>query len=204
MTARRKQMPVAQRRAELAEAALRVMRRDGAWTVTTRAVATEAGVSHGSVHYAFSSKEAMLQAVIVADTEHAVNYFARAGQSGETPGQVLGAAFRAYAASIKDDPETELVLQELTLMAARDPALRDLIQQSGAEYRAGAERLLNDLARRCSGEWDAPVPLLAEQLLGAMFGLGIAWLVDRDDALLDAVLDDLARTTAARLRPSGE
>ena len=48
------------------------------------------------------------------------------------------------------------------------------------------------------------MPLLAEQLLGAMFGLGIAWLVDRDDALLDAVLDDLARTTAARLRPSGE
>lgn len=200
MTARRRQVPVAQRRAELAEAALRVMRRDGAWTVTTRAVAIEAGVPHGSVHYAFSSKEAMLQAVIAADTEHAVNYFARAGETGGTAVQVLAAAFRAYTDGIKADPQTELVLQELTLMAAREPALRDLIAQSGAGYRASVERMLTDLARRCGGEWDASVGLLAEQLLGTMFGVGIAWLVDRDDALLDAVLEDVARSTAARLR----
>ena len=191
---------MAQRRAELAEAALRVMRREGAWTVTTRAVAAEAGVPHGSVHYAFSSKEAMLQAVIAADTEHAVTYFARASESGGTPAQVLATAFRAYTDGIKAEPQTELVLQELTLMAARDPQLRELMEESGAGYRAGVERLLTDLASRCGGHWDAPVALIAEQLLGTMFGVAITWLVSRDDALLDATLEDAARATAARLR----
>lgn len=195
---RRRQVPVAQRRAQLADAALRVMKRDGAWTVTTRAVAAEAGVPHGSVHYAFTTKEALLEAVIVADTEHAIAYLLAAAQSG-TPAQALAAATGAYAQAVRSDPETELVLQELTLMAAREPRLRDLMTRSHETYRAGMTALLTELARRHDARWDAPVGAVADHLLGALFGAGTMWLVERDDARFDAALADLASATAARL-----
>ena len=67
---RRTNVPVEQRRRELAETAVRVMARDGAWALTTRALAKEAGVPHGSVHYAFSSKDELLRAVMRLDLTH--------------------------------------------------------------------------------------------------------------------------------------
>ena len=57
MTAgKRPHLPVEQRRAQLVAAAMRVMQREGAWSLTTRAVAREAGVPLGAVHYAFGAK----------------------------------------------------------------------------------------------------------------------------------------------------
>lgn len=64
---KRPHVPLEQRREELVETAVRVMARDGAWALTTRAVAAEAGVPHGTVHYAFSSKDELLRAVLRRD-----------------------------------------------------------------------------------------------------------------------------------------
>ncbi len=201
--ARRPQLPVAQRRAELAGAALQVMRREGAWALTTRAVAAEADVPHGSVHYAFASKEALLEAVIQEDAERGVAAIRAAGAAGGSTREVLARASRAYADSVRADPAAELVQQELTLMAARDERLRPLAQQSTSGYRAGVIGLLDDLAARCGGSWDAPSGVIADQMLALLFGAGIDWLVTRDDARFDAALDDAARMFAARLRPGG-
>ena len=66
-TAKRSYVPLEQRRSELVETAVRVMAWDGAWALTTRAVAAEAGVPHGTVHYAFSSKGELLRAVLRRD-----------------------------------------------------------------------------------------------------------------------------------------
>lgn len=66
-TAKRSHVPLEQRRSELVETAVRVMARDGAWALTTQAVAAEAGVPHGTVHYAFSSKDELLRAVLRRD-----------------------------------------------------------------------------------------------------------------------------------------
>lgn len=200
--ARRPQVPLAQRRAELAEAALQVMRRDGAWTMTTRAVATEAGVPHGTVHYAFSSKEALLQAVVQADTDFAVQYFAAAARSGGSPGEVLAQAFAGYAERVIDDPQTELVLQELSLMAARDPALGQTFAPETDGYRQAMAGLLSELAARTDGRWDAPMDVLVEHVLATLFGLSASWLLHRDDQLLRSALSEAARATAERLRPT--
>lgn len=191
---------MAQRRAELVEAALRVMRRDGAWTMTTRAVAAEADVPHGSVHYAFSGKEPLLQAVIASDTESAAHIFASVAAGGGSPADALERAFSAYTDRVVADPDTELVMQELTLMGARDPVLRELIAPWGVEYNRTLSRLLDGLAESSGLTWDAPVRIIAEQLLGVLFGSTISWLVDRDEELLRATLTDTARVTAARLR----
>ena len=52
------------RRAELLDAALAVIRRDGAQALTLDAVAAEAGVSKGGVLYHFGSKRALIDGLI--------------------------------------------------------------------------------------------------------------------------------------------
>jgi AcrR family transcriptional regulator len=52
------------RRAELLDAALAVIRRDGAKKLTLDAVAAEAGVSKGGVLYHFASKRALIEGVL--------------------------------------------------------------------------------------------------------------------------------------------
>lgn len=198
--ARRPQVPMARRRVELAEAAVQVMRREGAWTVTTRAVAAEAGVPHGSVHYAFSSKHELLKAVFAADVEGATRVFSTVDLEGGAT-QVLARACQAYADRLTADPETELVLQELSLMGARDPELREIVQESTATYRRLVTDLLTGVTDREGGRWDAPVELVAEQVLGVLFGSAASWLVGRDDDLLRATLSDLAALTASRWGP---
>lgn len=191
---------MAQRRTDLVEAALRVMRREGASTMTTRAVAAEADVPHGSVHYAFSGKAPLLQAVMAADTNSAAQLFTTVAAEGGSPAEVLDRAFRGYIDRLVADPETELVMQELTLMGARDPALTPLVADWNAAYRINLARLLDELATRHARTWDAPVRVIVEQLLGVLFGCTVSWLVDRDEALLRATLTDAARVAATRLR----
>ncbi len=79
---RRAHLPVAERRAQLVAAAMRVMQRDGAWSLTTRAVAREAGVPLGAVHYAFASKTDLVRAVFQADRERSTAVLMRAVEAG--------------------------------------------------------------------------------------------------------------------------
>lgn len=190
---------MARRRADLTAAALRVMARDGAWALTTRALAAEAQVPHGSVHYAFSGKAEIMRAVIAADTDSAVQIFATVSAGGGSAQEVLARAFSAFVDRVVADPETELVLQELTLMAVRDPDLGELMAGSEDGYADSLEALLEDLAQQVGGTWDAPVRVIVDQLLGLFFGSTQSWLVHRDEDRLRAVLVDAAQAFGARL-----
>ena len=52
------------RRTQLIDAAIRIALRDGLDNTTVRRIATEAGVSLGTVHYCFDNKRALLEAVV--------------------------------------------------------------------------------------------------------------------------------------------
>ena len=82
----RKRIPAEQRRRELTAVAHTVMARDGAFGLTTRAVAKEAGVPHGSVHYAFHSKDELIRAVVRDDIDRSTAAFRRfAAPDANTP-----------------------------------------------------------------------------------------------------------------------
>ncbi len=194
----------AERREQLVQAALEVMAREGAWALTTRAVAAQAGVPHGTVHYAFSSKDALIRAVLDADVEHASRIFSPAqAADGENAEQTLTRVLDAYTDRLLQDPDTERVLQELTILGAREEALREAVAESTAQYRAMVHALLEAIAKRDALHWDAPLPLLTEQLLALVFGATLSWLVERDDVLLREALRDAGRSLAGRLRPPG-
>lgn len=203
MAERRPQVPIEQRRRELTETAVTVMARDGAWALTTRALAKEAGVPHGSVHYAFSSKDELMRSVLRLDLTH-LSDLASAQQDRLIGGRddVVAAVadlFTAYAESVLAEPEKEIAYFELSLMAARDERLRGLAAQSHQEYRQIIVTLLDDLAERAGRRWEVDVVMVAEQAMTLMFGAALNWFELRDDALFRAVLDDAALTVGRRL-----
>lgn len=222
----RKRIPAEQRRRELTAVAHTVMARDGAFGLTTRAVAKEAGVPHGSVHYAFHSKDELIRAVVRDDIDRSTAAFRRfaapeanvpehAGQAAGSdatpehaaspaeqavsPEGILHAAFASYADNLIGDPWEEAAQQELALMCARDEQLRVIMQESNASYRELIGSILDYLAAATGKTWTQPADMLAENILGALFGTAQLWLIDRDDDTLYASLATLAKVYAAQL-----
>lgn len=209
----RKRIPAEQRRRELTAVAHTVMARDGAFGLTTRAVAKEAGVPHGSVHYAFHSKDELIRAVVRDDIDRSTAAFRRfAAPEANTPEHaaspaeqtvspegILHAAFASYADNLIGDPWEEAAQQELALMCARDEQLRVIMQESNASYRELIGSILDYLAAATGKTWAQPADMLAENILGALFGTAQLWLIDRDDDTLYASLATLAKVYAAQL-----
>ena len=209
----RKRIPAEQRRRELTAVAHTVMARDGAFGLTTRAVAKEAGVPHGSVHYAFHSKDELIRAVVRDDIDRSTAAFRRfatpeantldhaasPAEQAVSPESILHAAFASYADNLIGDPWEEAAQQELALMCARDEQLRVIMQESNASYRELIGSILDYLAAATGKTWAQPADMLAENILGALFGTAQLWLIDRDDATLYASLATLAKVYAAQL-----
>ncbi|WP_448857968.1 TetR/AcrR family transcriptional regulator [Corynebacterium propinquum] len=209
----RKRIPAEQRRRELTAVAHTVMARDGAFGLTTRAVAKEAGVPHGSVHYAFHSKDELIRAVVRDDIDRSTAAFRRfaapeantpenaasPAEQAVSPEGILHAAFASYADNLIGDPWEEAAQQELALMCARDEQLRVIMQESNASYRELIGSILDYLAAATGKKWAQPADMLAENILGALFGTAQLWLIDRDDATLYASLATLAKVYAAQL-----
>src|SRR3712207_1115511 len=180
---------------------MRVMQREGAWSLTTRAVAKEAGVPLGAVHYAFGSKSELVRAVFQADRERATALLRRAVEAGGTPAEVLTRALLGYVDSVIADPGAEMVLQELTMMGGRDDELRAAAREATEQYRSDVLDLLHRVAEASGGTWSGDVDVLAESLLSLLFGASVNWLCTGDDALFRRCATDAAQTLAARLVP---
>lgn len=97
------------------------------------------------------------------------------------------------------DPWEEAAQQELALMCARDEQLRVIMQESNASYRELIGSILDYLSTATGKTWAQPADMLAENILGALFGTAQLWLIDRDDATLYASLATLAKVYAAQL-----
>ncbi|WP_114854371.1 TetR/AcrR family transcriptional regulator [Brachybacterium sp. YJGR34] len=200
---RRTNVPIDQRRQELAETAVTVMARDGAWALTTRALAKEAGVPHGSVHYAFSSKDELMRAVLRLDLTHLSDLMPtqqdRQVHGPDDAAAAVAELFMAYADSVIAAPDVETAYFELSLMAARDEKLRSLAVQSQQEHRRTMAAFLDDLAEQSGLRWEVEVTLVADQALTLLYGASLSWLEQRDDTMFRAVLQDAASMVGRRL-----
>ncbi len=199
MAAQRSHIPVEQRRRQLVEAAMEVMRREGAWALTTRAVAAQAGVPLGVVHYAFASKDALIGAVFNADAESATAVIGRSIEAGANGEQILRRAIDEYAQALVARPRHDLVIQELALMSARDATLEPLGRRAVEDFRAELVRLLTRVAEVDDAAWDTRVEVLAESLFGSLVGLSQNWLCSGEDELLHACLADVVDQLLRRL-----
>ncbi|MEU7006563.1 TetR/AcrR family transcriptional regulator [Streptomyces sp. NPDC046332] len=189
-------MPLAERRRQLTEAAIRAMTRDGVPRTTTRSIAAEAGVSLSVFHYCFDSKQALLESVITAITDHYVGTVKKALRPRETFRETIRAGFEAYWEHVRAHPGEHMLTYELTQHALRTPGFEPLARRQHERYAEIYQELIEELDASMVLELLVPVPVLARYLAAVTDGLTLNLLVvghDEDSAaLLDLVTDQVA------------
>lgn len=194
-----------ERRTELIEAAIRVIARDGLAAATTRAIVSEAGMPQGSLFYIFSSREALISAVIEEITSaERLNALVSVEltESGVSLVDVLTAAMDAYLRLLEDDPSREIALLEVATHAMRhDP---EAGRRQWNTYRSAVAESLDFIADTMSLRWTVPIDDLAHMVTSSLDGLTLSWLTDRDSVAARRHIAVLATTFAAMSRPAHE
>jgi len=180
-------IPAPERRSALIEAALRVVSRRGIAQATTRAIVAEAGMSLASFHYAFDSRDELIDELIstvVAREQQAI--IPDLVPDGDLAG-ILESGILRYFEHLKADPEHEQAMLELTQYALRSPERHPVAVAQYARYAELAGRSLDVAASAAGTTWRVPVADVARVLVAFTDGLTMTWLVDRDDAAARAV-----------------
>lgn len=177
----------AEGRDALLDAAARVVARDGFAGLTYRAVAREAGTTHGLVGYHFGSRDALIEAAVAKARGEAIAASSLAPASG---------ALADFAAQLPDlvsnAPEAQVLQFELALEARRRPELVPEVRALYDEYVAVTARTLDALGIADDGP-------LARLVFAALDGLTLQQLIyDRPEetAASVAALQSLLRLAA--------
>ncbi|MFD9333856.1 TetR/AcrR family transcriptional regulator [Streptomyces sp. NPDC060028] len=182
-------MPLAERRRQLTEAAIRAMTRDGVARTTTRSIAAEAGVSLSVFHYCFDSKQALLESVIESITGHYVTVVTEAIRPRETLRETIRAGFQAYWDDVAASPGEHMLTYELTQYALREPGFDHLARRQYEMYCETYGELIGRLGKAMQFELAVPVPVLARYLAAMTDGMTLNLLVLGNDEAAAEILD---------------
>lgn len=218
--------PVAETREALVRATLDLIARGGVTAATTRAVAAEAGLPLASVHYAFESQDELLTAAIahaVADEGRSVRRMTREAMLGEGETGAVGEAAAAppttervefddlaraglnlYLDGLRADPEREKALLSLTFWALREPATDHLARKQYRQYVEMAVDTLTEFAELVGRPWTITIEQLSPLLVAILDGITVNWLVFRDDAMAELLVDAAVRTLSSYASPRPE
>ncbi|MFG2253801.1 TetR/AcrR family transcriptional regulator [Streptomyces mirabilis] len=195
-------MAASDRRAELLEAAIRVMTRDGVAKATTRAIVNEAGMTLGAFHYCFDSRAQLLERVTETLTERYVaevrGLFAPHRDIRDSVLDSLHAFWKGFEAN----PGEHQISYELTQYALRNPGFENIARRQYEIFLTAFASLLELAADNAGIEWTQPVPILARYVHSVIDGLNMTWLVDRNSDHSQAVLHLLADHLLQYARPS--
>jgi len=158
------------RRASIVAAMLPVMAQHGYEKATVQAIAREAGLTPGLLHYHFKSKQEILMSLVQAIVEYARNRFAALADASDSPRERLQAYVQArlgLGAGAAPDMVAAWVM--VGAEAVRQPEVRALYEQTIAEELAALRQLIGDCLaeeRRSTATADT----LAAGLLAMMEG----------------------------------
>ena len=179
-------------RDKLIDATFRVIARDGLDAASVKAIATEAGVAPGLMHYHFASKEAALAAAM----QRSVDQFVARGaarRAGLPPERQLAAYIADVRGSIERDRDFYRVRLALAARALAHPPTAALL---AAQTAAAVEETALALAA-AAGEAPGERHRAIAHLLKATFdGFMLATLGNPDfpiGAVADLIEDNLTR-----------
>ena len=195
-------MSSVERRLEIVQAALRVIAEVGVQGATTRAIVAEAGMPLASFHYAFTSRDEMIEELIASVVENQTVAAFDTLRFGADIRTTVRDGLQSFFETIVAGTAEEQVLLELMLHAMRTPGLEHLPRRQWDKYRAGATELLNAAAVSADIRWAIPVDQAASLLVTYTDGITLAWLADRDPAAAALVMDVAADSLAALAIPT--
>src|ERR1700726_559774 len=159
--------PPVDRRQDLGAAAYQEIARLGFEGLRTRDVASAAGANAPPLHYYFPTKEALIGGVL----KHSMERFRSTMPTGGSPSEQLRKHFAGIRRLVNEEPELFAVMGELALRSARDPAIRELYQQTTDVWQATVRGLLAKAVRDGSligsRNPDAQASLVVSALTGA-------------------------------------
>ena len=192
-------LPVAERRAQIVEAAIVVALSEGLDRMTTRRVAQQAGVSVGVLHYCFGTRDALLREVITGLVDDTSQSMAAVFEAGGDLRSHLNRAIEAFCSDDEANPDRHLLTYELTTYAVRHPEFGDLGAWQYECYYRATKAFLDEVARVAQVTWTIPVEALVRLMCALNEGVTSAWLMDRDGAqarLTYAAFMDMVVSTA--------
>ncbi|MGN8245083.1 TetR/AcrR family transcriptional regulator [Cellulomonas soli] len=195
-------LPVAERREQLIEAALAVASRDGIDAATVRAVAAEAGVSLGVVHYCFQDKAELMRAMA-----HAITGQNASGSLAGLPAdarveQIIDAVLGGLWDGISSHRGSQLLSYELTTSSLRHADLAQVAKEQYEGSWTAAEQALGMIEQAAGVTWSVPRSDLARVVVALVDGYSLAWLVDGDDGAARSGLRSVGGYLATLARPA--
>ncbi|WP_265522625.1 TetR/AcrR family transcriptional regulator [Oerskovia flava] len=176
----REHRPAAERREQLLDAAVAVMREGGISAATTRVVADRAGLPQGAFHYCFRSKDELFAALLDRELDASLGHVWDAVADAQDLEESIAVALRALLDHVRSDPEYHLLTAELVDVAARTPALAHVARREHTAYVDHVEQRLRQW-QEVNGDLSVSPRVLAEALVAASTGISSAWLSSRDD-----------------------
>ena len=185
------------RRTQLIDAAIRIALRDGLDNTTVRRIATEAGVSLGTVHYCFDNKRALLEAVVETLLQREVDVAEFDLPDGSTPVDAIKQAFRYYWTLSGAQTERQRLVYELVAYLVRQEAPGpELAQRIFANKYEVVRGFLELFQKKGEAELGLPADVIARMTVAMTDGVALAWLADGDDEKALEVLDSFAEILA--------
>ncbi|WP_149826629.1 TetR/AcrR family transcriptional regulator [Streptomyces tailanensis] len=176
----RKRVHYGEGREALLNAAVRVVARGGLRKLTYRAVAQEAGVTHGLVVHHFGSRDALIEETLAHTIRTSLN------TSALEPGTGKVADFSSRLSEmVTADPDTQAFQYELLLESRRRPELLPQIRALYDEYFDATQR---ELSRMLPADADRALTRL---VFAALDGLVLHQLVLGEPDVTDAALEEL-------------
>jgi AcrR family transcriptional regulator len=166
-------------REALLDATVHVVARRGLRKLTYRAVAEQAGVTHGLVAHYFGSRPALIEQALV----HCLSRSMVAGALEPGTGRVQDFSV-SLPAMVTDNPDDQAFQYELILESRRQPELRSHVDALYRAYRDAARR---ELTRMGLGE----DPALAHLVFAALDGLVFQQLALDEAASTQRALEQL-------------
>jgi AcrR family transcriptional regulator len=176
-----KERIVVDRRAEILQATVQVLARDGIAATTTRKIASEAGVNQATLRYYFGSKDSLLRAVLqemMRSMQQVVQESIRfEGDIRES----IARSMRAFWSHVEQHTELQVMQYELTLYALRNPTSAWLAKQQYEGYNEVVETLLRTSFDRSDEKCAINYAELARFIVGGMDGIILQFVSDRDE-----------------------
>lgn len=191
---------VTDRRRGLVDAAVRLISAEGVARATTRRIAEEAGVSGAIVHYAFSTKDELFQAVYESLTASAFDEIGRHVRPDGGLERGVEQVFAGFLAWIRDDPNAVLALLELTAWSLRNPTSRHLATRV---YRRHIDLTAGLLAETAPGVPRAELETAARLVNMCLDGIYLQWRALGDDSLqlLTPIAIEMVHSTVVKPSP---
>ncbi len=180
----------------------RVLARNGYMGTTINAVAKEAGVSRGLLHYYFSSKDEMLARVIKTNMEISIAMIVDVFDQHHTPQGYAKGIVSLLRVVMETDPDFFHLFFEGFAVARQSPVVKDQLTSLYGQFRLALEKGLTLAMEQEEISPTLPPKGLAVIITGLVDGMGLQLLTEpelcQDQTIWDALtisIEDLLTTS---------